>query len=370
MFVLSKKLCTPVIMTVVVLSFLISHAINSGHAADIHKYRLHTTATMTPEQIRNVIQDHAIWLNTYRDNLLSSEAQNDKHRGILKGTSLLRGADLLRGVDLRGADLMMAILCNANLSGTNLSGADMTMADLSGTYLNKTDLSGTILNGADLSGAVFEPKTLTDIGNIAFAKNLELMRYQNFPGELYNLRKSFKDAGFYEQERKITYAIKHYETMKLLMHDGAVIEGVFNYIFFDCTTKWGMAPGRALLILIVLIQVFAIPYVIALNRLSVNGIWRKWSDDRMRTNLGTRKPMLLRVSWHQAIRLGWYFSFLSAFNIGWRELNVGNWIQRLQPNEYTLRATGWVRTVSGIQSLISVFLLAIWVLTYFGRPFE
>jgi hypothetical protein len=65
-----------------------------------------------------------------------------------------------------------------------------------------------------------------------------------------------------------------------------------------------------------------------------------------------------------------YFSLLSAFHLGWREFNVGTWITRMQPREYTLRATGWVRTVSGIQSLISVYLLALWVLTYFGRPFE
>ena len=65
-----------------------------------------------------------------------------------------------------------------------------------------------------------------------------------------------------------------------------------------------------------------------------------------------------------------YFSVLSAFHLGWRELNVGTWISRMQPREYTLRATGWVRTVSGIQSLLSVYLLALWVLTYFGRPFE
>ncbi len=56
-----------------------------------------------------------------------------------------------------------------------------------------------------------------------------------------------------------------------------------------------------------------------------------------------------------------YFSVLSAFHLGWRELNVGTWIARMQPREYTLRATGWVRTVSGIQSLLSVYLLALWV---------
>jgi len=65
-----------------------------------------------------------------------------------------------------------------------------------------------------------------------------------------------------------------------------------------------------------------------------------------------------------------YFSILSAFHIGWRDLNVGTWMTRLQPREYTLRATGWVRIVSAGQSLLSVYFLALWVLTYFGRPFE
>ena len=70
------------------------------------------------------------------------------------------------------------------------------------------------------------------------------------------------------------------------------------------------------------------------------------------------------------VRLAFYFSLLAAFHLGWRELNVGNWIARLQRKEYSLRATGWPRTVAGLQSLLSVFLLALWALTYFGRPFE
>ena len=59
-----------------------------------------------------------------------------------------------------------------------------------------------------------------------------------------------------------------------------------------------------------------------------------------------------------------------AFSLGWRELNVGNGITRIQKREYALRATGWVRSVAGLQSLLSVYMLALWVLTYFGRPFD
>jgi len=90
----------------------------------------------------------------------------------------------------------------------------------------------------------------------------------------------------------------------------------------------------------------------------------------MRNDIGADEPERLCGGWWKAIKVDCYFSLLSAFNIGRRDINVGNWIQRLQPKEYTLRATGWVRTVSGVQSLISVYLLALWVLTYFGRPFE
>jgi hypothetical protein len=104
----------------------------------------------------------------------------------------------------------------------------------------------------------------------------------------------------------------------------------------------------------------------------IDGIWKVWIPERMRVDLGkdeSKKPLESINPWF-CFKIGFYFSLLSAFNIGWRELNVGNWIARMQPYEYKLQATGWTRTVSGIQSLISVYLLALSVLTYFGRPFE
>ena len=70
--------------------------------------------------------------------------------------------------------------------------------------------------------------------------------------------------------------------------------------------------------------------------------------------------------------LGWsaYFSLLSTFQIGFRDFSVGRWLTRTQPRNFALEATGWVRTVSGVQSLLCVYLLAMWLLTYFGRPFQ
>jgi hypothetical protein len=65
-----------------------------------------------------------------------------------------------------------------------------------------------------------------------------------------------------------------------------------------------------------------------------------------------------------------YFSLLSALRIGYGGFNIGLWITRIQLREYSLRATGWVRVISGLQSLISIYLVALTVLTYVGTPFE
>jgi hypothetical protein len=61
---------------------------------------------------------------------------------------------------------------------------------------------------------------------------------------------------------------------------------------------------------------------------------------------------------------------LSAVNIGFEQFNPGDWIRRMQAREYTLEAVGWVRTIAGVQSVLSVYLLAMRALTQFGRPFD
>jgi hypothetical protein len=64
-----------------------------------------------------------------------------------------------------------------------------------------------------------------------------------------------------------------------------------------------------------------------------------------------------------------WFSILCAFRLGYGTFQVGDWIGRLQPREFTMGATGWCRTVAGVQSLLSLCLLALTVLCVFGRPF-
>jgi len=55
---------------------------------------------------------------------------------------------------------------------------------------------------------------------------------------------------------------------------------------------------------------------------------------------------------------------------GFRDINFGRWLRLLTRQESNIKAVGWALVAACWQSLISVYLIALWVLTYFGRPFE
>jgi len=135
-----------------------------------------------------------------------------------------------------------------------------------------------------------------------------------------------------------------------------------------------MAPGRPLLIVAALAALLSIVYMFAQIDPGPNaGIWAVWDEHRIKQSENSKEPQQLTAFGPSQISflfLAFYFSLLSATRIGWHELNVGTWITRIQPREYSLRAAGWVRVVSGVQSLISVYLVALTILSYFGTPFE
>ncbi len=309
----------------------------------------------------------------------------------LSGAYLER-ADLgeanLSGANLSRANLSRAGLSRASLGRANLSGAYLVEANLSGADLGEANLSGANLGGADLSLTMFEPQyqSLSSVVGVEFARHIELLRYELSPAALVALRERFAKAGFRAQERRVTFA-KLRSQQHIEWKYGSLrqrIEAGFSYLAFDLPCRYGLDYGRPLRTLGGLIPAFAVVYAFALRGHGRGGIWRVWQPDRIQKDEGQPEPERLRwepLEWTgsrpsralrfcRAVGLGLLFSLVSAFQIGFREFTVGNWITRLQPREYTLRATGWVRVVSGVQSLLSVYLLALWVLTYFGRPFE
>jgi hypothetical protein len=305
----------------------------------------------------------------------------------------------LQGADLRGANLQEAWLL-----GTDLQNADLAEANLQDTNLGS----------AKLTRVIYEPnlESLPHIFSLLNSR-LEDMVFHTSPAALLTLREAFKKAGMRAQERQLTYAVKYTERLQAWdpsikqtwRHPNPLAkffkmekepederpwperlagkgESLFNYALFELPSGYGLAPGRPLGLLLGFIPVFAVPYWVAVKCANDrHGLWALVPADRLAKGRGKERAVLLRPhrarTWRAwvrcelwTLRTSLYFSLLSAFHLGWRELTVGTWIARLQWREYTLRAKGWVRMVSGLQSLISVYLLALAILSYFGRPFE
>jgi len=340
----------------------------------------------------------------------------------------LRDAHLIRA-DLTRATLTSANLSGAELDEADLRGALLMYANLSGTALNNGNLSGADLRWAKLSEAhlwsaalreaLFEPGSNPEIRSMATARDLELMTYRDNPDALVQLRKQFADGGFRDQERKITYALKRKEAA--LSSEGCTsrkLSGrfwtnreaqkgspptrafvwssdsnvancgsfVLNRVFFEWTCQYGMSPGRPLRLGVLLWLLCSLLYFAYSHISGEGGLYRIYAPsvqedaavprrvERIRPEgklqgRGVRRILrFFRREW-LVLRTSMFFSLMSAFNIGFRDINFGRWLRLLTRQEFDINAVGWVRVIAGWQSLISVYFIALWVLTYFGRPF-
>ena len=334
--------------------------------------------------LRNAVLRHADLRRTpmFKSNLSHADLRGADLEGAYLFEAILTEANLkevnfikadLREADLRGFYLARVKLQGANLQEANLSGANLMRADLSGTNLRNTNLSKAKLIGTDFKDAraeftlfnesIFEPLSVQGM-NFLGAKGFSTIIF-NDSRRVDELRKMAKDSGLRNEERSLTSALHKYRLKGKPVH-----EKYFEFIWLGLLTDFGADPWRSLKFLGFSILIFTPLYVFSFFLRGKYGIYKICLPDPLQTELGECEPKRLYKPGVKAIGYGFYFSILSAFSMGWRDFNIGNWIVRMQWKEYALRSTGWVRTISGFQSLFSLYLLAIWLLTYFGRPFE
>lgn len=339
----------------------------------------------------------------------------------------LNGANLtgsfFQQVDLQDANLSRGLLDRIRLIDSRLTGADLTGASLSssslwGTDFSYADFKDAKLDGADfrdalLCNADFEPMTIpTDPRLLATARGLEFLSFRDRPDALTVLRSQLREKGFRSQERKLTYALKWHEAEEywgrcFTGSSEACAEFGLNELLLDWTCGYGLVPERALLLLARLWVLCAFVYWCFLRFSKQGGLYlipsrqggrnvlphpklqrikpharnlRATPDsqtgNKTRFLIGRVRSLLFRKPFRRIrrrcplLRAAVWFSTVSAFNIGFRDVAAGRWLRLLTGREYEIRARGFLRMLSGFQALLSVGLLAIWVLTYFGRPFD
>ena len=60
----------------------------------------------------------------------------------------------------------------------------------------------------------------------------------------------------------------------------------------------------------------------------------------------------------------------SAFGFGFGDFKIDVWFETLLPKEYLIKTRGITRVFVGIQGLLSLILLLLSFLSYFGDPFN
>jgi uncharacterized protein YjbI with pentapeptide repeats len=286
---------------------------------------------------------------------------------------------VLRGAKLRGADLE-----GANLQRSQLQNADFFMANLKEADLYLANLEGSKLAGTYMTQTNYAPYSAPPDGYLVGIHDLQTVVFP--PGQqsgVVQLRNLLKDQGLRLLERETTCAIESNKAKHDRHSDNwsRKIIGVLKLVLLEWTTGFGLEPQRAIYILVLLACAMVLIYVIPIAGFGIepdgrNGIIRIWPAGRIEVRssgfapAGKEKMELLIAKGSATVGWALYFSLLSAFHFGWRDLNPGTWLTRVQPSEFVLRGRGWVRVVSGLQSLVSLYLIAMWILTYFGRPFQ
>jgi hypothetical protein len=371
----------------------------------------------TRGELDSLLESHSKWI---RDTLSGKqltllEARLD--RANLEGTNLqganlenarlwdanLKRADLsrahLEGADLRKAHLEGADLWGAHLERSNLRKAHLERSNLGAAYLEDAYLGRTHLEGADLmhahlegahlgkahlEDAIFEPNSLPKIWGIARAYGLSKLKYIDDPSMLVALREEFAKNGFKQSVREIICALRRHEAHFLA------------YIFLDLTSEYGSNLSMPWYILSVIWLICSLIYYKSMRKKSNSGVslitdpsnidginslgdYITRIDSGIKTLIYRDNPVIIQhikdcyIKTPMPIRLIWwalFFSTMSAFNIGFRDINFGRWLRLIPRREFDLKPFGWIRTVSGLQALSSVYLIGLWILSFAGTPFK
>ena len=217
-------------------------------------------------------------------------------------------------------------------------------------------------------GTAFEMTVLPCDQSMGKCGGIDKLSFRESPAGLTALRDWYRLNGYRQREREATYALRRTENSRLSQP-----VKIIQWLLFDLTCSWGKEYGKPLYLAAVLILLLWPVYWLFAASFRKGDIYRHWvsrhSGRKMSISVHRIKP-LGRKKGPLTARLALLFSVMSAFNIGFRDFDFGRWIRNITKNEYDLRALHWARTVSGIQALISVFLFALFLLTYFGRPFN
>jgi hypothetical protein len=322
---------------------------------------------------------------------LNVNAVNANFSGVQGKHSLFSNSDLT-GANLRNGQLSDATFTGqlSSLRWANLSGTTMDRA----AFDDGVDMEGANLAGASMTEVIFSPRSLPDVAYLASAeKGLETMRAPGDPIALIKLRKELSNMGLGARVRDVTLALRRSEQEQswdscrtgsdfggraFLDHKYTRrLDACFMFftrkIALDYTCQFGRRPWRPLGIIALLGLVWTLVLVVWMSVAPRPGVALVFKTrDGKDVTIALKK--LVRRAYSRPKRMLAYAKFAAAlslssvFNLPFKGVEVGRWLRMLSARDYDFKTRGRMRTFTGCLSLLCFYLLALWVLNFFGEP--
>lgn len=310
----------------------------------------------------------------------------------LHGCRFPPGAEL-KGANFHGSDLTGSVFQDANLRDASFDpwGGSEPRTILAGVSFLGGDLTGASFKGADMTGVHFEPATLPQASNLAEAEHLQQMTFDTDPTAMLSLRQHFRDAGFSLQDSQVNYAINHRILEQQRERCSPGRQGVtrdysacLSYLgsrIVEATCEYGLNLWRPLKIAFLGWIVFTLIFFAFMHHSGPSGLYLAVAkglvlDPKDIENAPQVRSIPLDHAGGQwlanelrVLRIAGFFSLINGFNLGVKDADIGRWLRLLPGREFEFRAVGWSRTFAGIQALLNLYLLTIWILCFLGHPF-
>ena len=322
------------------------------------------------QELERKLELHRLWVLSGHE----SGERADLSGLCLAGANL--GGILLDNADLRGACLVNAHLGSASLRGADLGNSYLNFADLGDADLSGADLRGASLDYNYLAGTIFAVAAdkQPDAKGLWLQPSLHLIRAGKDLAPLEKLRDKLKAAGMEKNAGDLNYAILRERARKMMAADDPWqrLFGFLGLLLFEWPSDWGREPFRAIVSIALLAPLFAVYYYLTLVRAGRDGrksewMWRIESDEQSE---GFKQAPFRDGDLKDPVDTAHRFSGRSLICIGWKEMfERDKDLNLASKGEHYLKPIGRVRLVSVIQSVVSLYLLALAAACCLGRPF-
>ncbi len=258
---------------------------------------------------------------------------------------------------------------NKKVYGDSITNVEKRITSLRNANMKNTNIRNSYFQKSMITGLLFEADSLPIIQEMSRAKGLKSLRYDTDPSKLVALKDAFAKNGYRQIEREITCALQRSH------------QNIFGRVFLDLPFEYGANLSRPFQI-VLFIYLICTPLYYIFFHFNKCGKFKiiffntdgKISDDFLAKSYSSaqrqgEKISLLKwelILWKNAI----VFSLLNTFNLSFREVDIGKWIQKLLPRKREYHTFGPIRSLAGFQSILCVLLMVFGIIFYFGRIFN